>query len=269
MHEPRRRRGAQPRLDRLPGLQVVRQRERAEVVPERRPAARRDRQHRRHPRHHRDLEPPPGLRPRLDRLADRRRHREDPGIAARHQRHPPPAGRERQRRPRPAELLAVVGGMRRLRRPERQPREIGPVAEDVRRRRHRRRAPRPSAAPARPARGRPRRAARSRPRLPARHQHQREVGRAVVRLLGQRHASASRAIVAALDVDRPPELARRRERPPDRRQVAPDLHDHARRAVAEPPRQLAPRAACPAAPSARRRPAPAAARPGSSRPTSR
>ena len=133
--EAGRRRRVEPLLDQLPRLQIVRQRDGAEIMPERRADAGCDRQHRGDARHDRQVERAPFRRSGLDRLADRRRHGEDAGIAARDHRDPLALGRLLQRRLRARNLLAVVGGDLHLVRPQLQPVDIGPVAVEPFRRR--------------------------------------------------------------------------------------------------------------------------------------
>ena len=70
-------------LDQLPRLQIVGQRQRAEIVAERRAGAGRDREHGGDARHDGDVERAPGLRPALHRLQHRGRHGEHAGVAAR------------------------------------------------------------------------------------------------------------------------------------------------------------------------------------------
>ena len=69
-------------FDQLPGLQIVGQRDRAEIMAERRADARGDRQHRGDAGHDGQLDVAPFRRAGLDRLADCRRHGEHAGIAA-------------------------------------------------------------------------------------------------------------------------------------------------------------------------------------------
>ena len=72
----------------VPGLEIVRQRDGAEIMAERRADPRRDRQHRGDAGHDRDIELPPGGVAALDLLAHRGRHGEHAGIAAGHHRDP-------------------------------------------------------------------------------------------------------------------------------------------------------------------------------------
>ena len=133
-------------------------------------------------------------RPGLDRLADRRRHGEDAGIAARDDRDPLALCGLRQRRLRARDLLAVVGRDLDLVRPELQPVEIGPVAEEPFAPRRRPRSLPASSGAASPG---PRPMTATWPlcsahglSCPARHQHDRKIGRLVVRLVGEPHRDA-------------------------------------------------------------------------------
>ena len=76
------RRGIEPALDQLPGLEIVGERDRAEIVAERRADPGRDREHRRHAGHDDEIQRAPAARPRLDLRAHRGRHGEHAGIAA-------------------------------------------------------------------------------------------------------------------------------------------------------------------------------------------
>ena len=172
----------------------------------------------------------------------------------------PPVGRLRQRRLARGELLAVVGGGAHLVRPQFQPVEIGPVAEEIARLGDR--APRLRRDLIRPAGpeaddGQPRRSwpsapspapapARNRaPRRPAcRPAASRRVVRPWCRARHRRRASSLPAAASARRI---------------LRQVAADLHDHGGVGVGQPARQLELRSSCPAARSARRRPARSAA----------
>ena len=70
-------------LDQLPRLQIVGQRQRAEIVAERRAGAGRDREHGGDARHDGDVERAPGMRAALHRLQHRGGHGEHAGVAAR------------------------------------------------------------------------------------------------------------------------------------------------------------------------------------------
>ena len=108
--EARARRGVEPPLDQVPGLEIVGQRQRAEIVAERRADPRRDREHRGDAGHDRDVErapsfpvrirslrrPPPPWRTRRDRRRKRRRRCA-------------PCCRMTQRRGGAGALLAIVG----------------------------------------------------------------------------------------------------------------------------------------------------------------
>ena len=212
-HEARPRRRAQPRLHQRPGLQVVRQRQRAEVVPERRAAP----------------APPPPASPSPPAPWPPRSPASPPARPRSPRRPPPPSRRPRDRRPtpppprRPAAASASAARARASssRLSERVRHLLGPRAPAARDRAHSRRdrsppppppAPRRSSGRPAPARARRPPAARSRPPLPARHQHQREIG---ARSSG---FSASRTVARRrhrrpFDIDRPRELARRRQRP--------------------------------------------------------
>ena len=75
-------RRVEPPFDQVPGLQIVRQRDGAEIMPERRADPGRDGQHGGDAGHDGQVDRAPFGRSGLDRLADRRRHGEDAGIAA-------------------------------------------------------------------------------------------------------------------------------------------------------------------------------------------
>src|SRR2546421_479115 len=76
-HETGARGGIEPALDQLPGLEIVGERQRAEIMSERGAGARRNREHRGDARHHCHVERAPLRRPGLDRFAYRGRHGED------------------------------------------------------------------------------------------------------------------------------------------------------------------------------------------------
>ena len=101
------RRGLQAGADRLPRGQQIRQRDRAEIVAERRAGPRRRGLHRADPGRDHDLDRRPVAAPlALDQLEDQRREAVDAGIARRHQRDRPALGRQIERQPRPRRLLA-------------------------------------------------------------------------------------------------------------------------------------------------------------------
>jgi len=127
-HKSRARRGGKPLLDQLPWLEVVRQRDRAEIPSQRRAHARRDREHGADAGDDCDLEVAPALRPGLDLRADGSRHGENAGIAARDKGHMRALRGMAQRRRRALSLLAVAGSMARLSSPRRDAVEIGAVA---------------------------------------------------------------------------------------------------------------------------------------------
>ncbi len=72
----------QPQFDQIPRLQIVGQRDGAEIMAERRADAGGDREHGGDAGHDGDVDGAPFGRAGLDRLADGRRHGEDAGIAA-------------------------------------------------------------------------------------------------------------------------------------------------------------------------------------------
>ena len=124
----RARRGIETPLDHIPRLQIVGERDRAEVMTERRADAGRDGEHRGDARHDRDVEIAPGRLAAVDLLADRGGHGEHARIAAGHQGDLRALRRVAQRRRSAAALLAVVGGVARLARPRRHAIEIGAIA---------------------------------------------------------------------------------------------------------------------------------------------
>ena len=115
-------------LDQRPGLEVVGERDGAEVVAERGAGPRRDREHRGDAGNDGEIDRAPRRRPGVDRLAHRRRHGEDAGIAAGDHRDPGAAGRMVERGAGAGELLAVVGGVAGLAGLCRHAVEIGTVA---------------------------------------------------------------------------------------------------------------------------------------------
>jgi hypothetical protein len=94
-----------------PGFQVVRERQGAEVAPERRPQPRRGSQHGGDPRLDRNREVAPAGLAVLHRLEYGRRHGEDAGVAAGDDRHPTAPGRELQSVAGAVDLDPVVAGM--------------------------------------------------------------------------------------------------------------------------------------------------------------
>ncbi len=100
-------------------------------MAERRADAGGDGQHRGHAGHDRQLQVPPLLGPRLDRLADRRRHGEDSGVAAGNHGHLASARGQLQRCCRAGQLLPVVGRVGGLAGQERDAVEIRPIAEEI------------------------------------------------------------------------------------------------------------------------------------------
>jgi hypothetical protein len=117
-------------LDECPGLEVVRQRDGAEVVAERRAGGGGDGEHRGHAGDDGEVDGAPCRLAVLDRLADRRRHGEDAGVAARDHRHPRTGRGKVERGAGARQLLAVVGGVAGLSGAVRHALEIGPVAVD-------------------------------------------------------------------------------------------------------------------------------------------
>ncbi len=136
-HEAGFRRPAQPAQHQLPRLEVVRQRDRAEVAAERRAEPGRHRHHRRDAWHHRHLQRPPFRIAMLDRLEHGTRHREHPGIARGHHRHRPARAGERQRVPGARQLLAIVRAVPHHVGAGRDPVEVWPVSDQVGRERQR------------------------------------------------------------------------------------------------------------------------------------
>ena len=178
---------AQPPLDDRPGLQIVGQRDRAEIVAERRAEPRRGRLHRGDARHDAMSSARQAGSPALDRLEHRRRHGEDAGIAA----------RDDARRAGPPRRGRARGGRGRARRGCRWRGGAGPARAARGRDRARSRRGRSRAASAAlasgvsqsrraRARGRRRERAASRPPPLAGHEHQREIGRRVVALSRER-----------------------------------------------------------------------------------
>ena len=186
----------QPPLDDRPGLQIVGERDRAEIVAERRAEPRRRRLHRDDAGRDRDVERAPFAARSSIASNTAAAIAKTPGIAARDDRDRAPFRRE----------LAARGGRGRVRRDCRWRARAGPAARpggrDKGRSRRCRSPPRsrrpPPASSIRRARGRARRSrrARSRPPPPAGHQDQREIGRGVALLLGRAASTTSPAIVA-------------------------------------------------------------------------
>src|SRR5208282_844882 len=81
-HETGTRRRIEPPLDQLPRLEIVGERERAEIVAKRRADPRRNSEHRRDTGYDGDVERTPDLWSELDLFANRRRHGEDAWVAA-------------------------------------------------------------------------------------------------------------------------------------------------------------------------------------------
>jgi hypothetical protein len=127
------RRVPQARLDHLPRLQVVRERDRAEVVAERRAGLRGGRERRRHAGFDAQLDGRPLRVARfVERFEHGRGHREHAGVARRHDRDAPALGRQFERMARALHFLAIVGAVHALIHPERPGhRHVGRVAEDV------------------------------------------------------------------------------------------------------------------------------------------
>ena len=75
--------GIEPALDQSPRLEIVRERERAEIMSKGSADARGDRKHCGDARHDGDVEGPPGFRSGFDLRAHRGRHGKHAGIAAR------------------------------------------------------------------------------------------------------------------------------------------------------------------------------------------
>ena len=130
-HEAGGGRGHEALFDDAPGLQVVRQRNGAEVMAERRARLGRDREHGGHARHDRDFDVAPMGRAVVDRFAHRCGHGEDAGITAGHDADVVSAGCHFQRCLGAGQFLAVVGGMAALVRPQVQPVDIREIAEEV------------------------------------------------------------------------------------------------------------------------------------------
>ena len=124
------RRRGKPPLDQCPRLEVVGERDGAEIVAERRADPRRDGEHGGDAGNDGEIDGAPCGVPGVDRLADRRRHGEDAGIAARDQRDARAGGRMVEGGSGAAELLAVVGGVAALAGSLRHAVEIGSVAVD-------------------------------------------------------------------------------------------------------------------------------------------
>ena len=124
--------GGEPALDDRPGLEIIGEREDAEVMAQRSAEASRRRLHRRHARRYSDVERAKA-RVRLDRFEHRRRHREYARIAARDDRHRPSLRGQGQGETRAIELHAIVACVSALVGMKREPLDIGPVADDVRR----------------------------------------------------------------------------------------------------------------------------------------
>jgi hypothetical protein len=120
--------GTEAPLDQLPWLEIVGQRDRAEIVAERGAGAGRDCEHGGDAGHDDDIERPPGVRAGFDRLQHRGRHGEHAGVAARDDGDICPCCRVAQRGLGARAFLAVVGTMTRLAFPHWNPVEIGCVA---------------------------------------------------------------------------------------------------------------------------------------------
>ncbi len=134
-HEIRFGGGLEAALDGGPALEIIRQRDGAEVATQRRADFGRRRQHRRHAGLDPDIERTPRRIPRLHRLEDRRGHGEHAGIAARHHGDAATGRRERQRVTRAVELDPVVGSVAALIGAQRRHAiEIRAVAHQIRRR---------------------------------------------------------------------------------------------------------------------------------------
>ena len=126
--EARRGRRVEAPLDQLPRLEIVGQRQRAEIVAERRAGAGRDREHGGDARHDGDVERAPGMRPALHRLQHRGGHGEHAGVAARDDGDVGALGGMAQRGLSARAFLAIVGRMPRLVRPHRHAIEIRRIA---------------------------------------------------------------------------------------------------------------------------------------------
>ena len=123
--------GLQAALDRAPGLEIVRQRDGAEVAAQRRADLGRSGQHGGDAGLDPDVELSPLRIAILDRLEHRRRHGEHAGITARDDDDLAARGGERQSVPRAVELDAIVGGMAALAGTLRHAVEIGTVAHEI------------------------------------------------------------------------------------------------------------------------------------------
>ena len=238
MTKPAAGRRIEPPLDQLPRLEIVRQRQRAEIVAERRAGPRRDREHGGDAGHDGDVERPPGL-----------------GPASRSPRTPPPPWRTRRdrrptrwRRARPARHGAAPP------RRARPPRDCRTHAASDRRapergrdrgrsrRAHRRRraprAPRASGSGRRPGRARRRRArpltAAPPSPAPAPWRNRARTCRAC------RRAASTDGVGhgAALDIDGAVEPPGAVERPAHLGEMAADLHHHRGVGVGKPPLEL-------------------------------
>jgi hypothetical protein len=125
----------EPLQHHVPGLQVVRQGDGAEVPAQRRPQTRGGGEHGRDPGHDLDLQIAPGGIAPLHRLEHRRGHGEDAGVAAGADRHRPPLRGQHQGVAGAIELFAIVGRMAALAGALGNTCEIGAIAHQVLRRR--------------------------------------------------------------------------------------------------------------------------------------
>ena len=122
--------GIEAPLDQLPWLEIVRERQRAEIVAERRAGPRRDREHGGDARNDGDIERPPNVRTALDRFAHRSGHGEHAGVSARDDCRVSARSRMAERRLGARALLAIVRSMPPLTGAHRNAVEIGAVAEE-------------------------------------------------------------------------------------------------------------------------------------------
>ena len=128
-HEAGLRRSVQSALDDRPRLQVVGERQCAEIVAQWGADPGSDREHRGNARDNRQFQLTPGRGPLLDLLANRRRHGEHAGVAAGYQRNIGTRRRGFERGACPRAFLAIVGGMAALSGTRRRAIEIRSVTE--------------------------------------------------------------------------------------------------------------------------------------------
>src|SRR5262249_44637074 len=114
--------------DQRPGLEVVGERNGAEILAERRTDAGGNGEHGCNSWKYPDVDRAPGRRAGRNGLAHRRRHGEYAGVAAGNEGNARTLGRRKERRRRTRALLAVVGGASRLAGTRGDPREIAAIA---------------------------------------------------------------------------------------------------------------------------------------------